>query len=112
MPEIDPQMFDSLKQTISSAPEDYAFRARQVQHNDATSRHLAYGVTGAFFLLIVLLLFVGDRFTTQEGVRNLLFTLLGVVATGWTTIISYYFGSSSGSSQKTQTLATMLEKHQ
>jgi uncharacterized membrane-anchored protein len=111
MPDLDPQIFDTLKQEILSATDDPALRARQFQHNEDTNRRLAYMVTGAFFLLIVLLLFVGDRFTTQEGVRNLLFTLLGVVATGWTTIISYYFGSSSGSSQKTQTLATMLEKH-
>ncbi len=42
------------------------------------------------------------------GIRDLLFTLLGVVATGWATIIGYYFGSSSGSAQKSLILANAL----
>lgn len=37
--------------------------------------------------------------------RDLIFTLLGVIATGWATIVGYYFGSSSGSAQKTLALA-------
>lgn len=37
--------------------------------------------------------------------RDLVFTLLGVIATGWATIIGYYYGSSSGSAQKTLALA-------
>ncbi len=40
--------------------------------------------------------------------RDLLFTLLGVVATGWATIIGYYYGSSSGSAQKSLALAQAL----
>jgi hypothetical protein len=85
-------------------------RQRQIELQDNTNRWLAYGVTLAFFVLIMLLFVFGDRFIIQEGVRNLLYTLLGVVATGWANIIGYYFGSSSGSQQKSQTLSTLLEK--
>jgi hypothetical protein len=42
------------------------------------------------------------------GVKDLLFTLLGVVATGWANIIGFCFGSSVGSAQKSQTISSAL----
>ena len=38
----------------------------------------------------------------------MLYTLLGVLATAWANIIGFYFGSSVGSLQKSQTLQASL----
>jgi hypothetical protein len=81
----------------------------QVATHDATSKWLAYIVTAAFFVLIGLLVYFrhGDP-TFDPDVKNLLFILLGVVATGWANIIGFYYGSSAGSAQKSQTISTAL----
>jgi len=68
---------------------------------------LAYVVTAAFFALIVLLMFVHID-SADSGVKDLLFALLGVIATGWANIIGFYFGSSAGSAQKSQTISSVL----
>jgi hypothetical protein len=78
---------------------------------DLTNQVLAYLVTVAFFALIVLLMFssaIMPKAAIDGGVRDLLFTLLGVVATGWANIIGFYFGSSAGSAQKSQTISSAL----
>ncbi len=84
-----------------------AARQRQVEMQDRTNQILAYLVTCAFFGLIVLLIllpqWIGDGTT-----KDLLFTLLGVVATGFSNIIGYYFGSSAGSKQKSATINAAL----
>jgi hypothetical protein len=67
-------------------------RKRQIELHDNTNRVLAYVVTGGFFLLILVVTFFSGRFD-DSAVKNLLFTLLGVVATGWANIIGFYFGS-------------------
>jgi hypothetical protein len=80
---------------------------RQIIAHDFTNQVLAYLVTGAFFALIVLLMF-STKATIDAGVKDLLFTLLGVVATGWANIIGFYFGSSVGSAQKSQAISSAL----
>jgi hypothetical protein len=82
---------------------------KQIIAHDFTNQVLAYLVTGAFFALIVLLMF-STKFLSKDdtGVKDLLFTLLGVVATGWANIIGFYFGSSVGSAQKSQTISSVL----
>jgi hypothetical protein len=81
----------------------------QITVNDSTNRVLAYLVTGAFFGLIVLLMLSSVVMPNVDGgVKDLLFTLLGVVATGWANIIGFYFGSSVGSAQKSQTISSAL----
>lgn len=77
--------------------------------HDQTNQWLAYGVTTGFFLLIILLFFRNTG-NGADGSSNLLFTLLGVVGTGWATIIGYYYGSSMGSNQKSQTIDSILAK--
>jgi hypothetical protein len=82
---------------------------RQIIAHDFTNQVLAYLVSGAFFTLIVLLMF-STKFLSKDdtGVKDLLFTLLGVVATGWANIIGFYFGSSAGSAQKSQAINSAL----
>jgi hypothetical protein len=84
---------------------------RQIIAHDFTNQVLAYLVTGVFFALIVLLMFsttIMPKATADAGVKDLLFTLLGVVATGWANIIGFYFGSSASSAQKSQTISSAL----
>jgi hypothetical protein len=82
-------------------------RKRQIELHDNTNRVLAYVVTGGFFLLILFVTLV-PKIVDITIVKDLLFTLLGVVATGWANIIGFYFGSSAGSQQKSQTIGAAL----
>jgi hypothetical protein len=95
-----------------SADDRANARARQIALHDQTNMGLVYGVTALFFILILLLILAPLLKLDIEdgGLKDLLFTLLGVVATGWANIIGYYFGSSAGSAQKSQTInAALLE---
>ncbi|HZP46077.1 MAG TPA: hypothetical protein VFB15_10545 [Candidatus Binataceae bacterium] len=82
-------------------------RRRQVETHDWTNMVLAFGVTIGFFVLLFVLLF-GGGVGVNGGLRDLLFTLLGVVATGWANIIGFYFGTSAGSAQKSQAINDAL----
>ncbi len=84
-------------------------RKRQIALHDDTNRWLAYGVSVAFFALIVVVV-VLPNFVDDSPIKDLLFTLLGVVATGWANIIGYYFGSSAGSQQKSMTIGAALNQ--
>jgi hypothetical protein len=83
-------------------------RVMQQATRDHTNQYLAYAVTAIFFTLIVLLIFSSRLATIDDDVKNLLFTLLGVVATGWANIVGFYFGSSSGSAAKSETITRAL----
>lgn len=85
-------------------------RARQIATHDRTNSVLAYAVSAGFFLIVIVLMFFGDKVNAQY--RDLLFTLLGVVGTGWANIIGFFFGSSAGSAQKTQALTAALAARQ
>jgi drug/metabolite transporter (DMT)-like permease len=58
---------------------------------------LVFSTTIGFFALLALL-FVRDL---PDGTKDILQVMLGGVLGQWTTIISYFFGSSSGSAKKT-----------
>jgi hypothetical protein len=104
--------------TIADTPRDKA-RLDQISHHNRTATVLACITTIGFFALIGVLLFVslpspapvGGTTTaavtalTQGPFRDLLNTVVGIVGTGWATIVGYYFGSSTGSKQKTETLS-------
>jgi hypothetical protein len=53
-----------------------------------------------FFTLLGLLFFMA----IPEATKDILQVMLGAVATQWTAIIQYHFGSSSGSHRKTDML--------
>jgi len=84
-------------------------RKRQIALHDDTNRWLAYGVSGAFFALIVTIV-VTPKYTDFGATKDLLFTLPGVVATGRANIVGYYFGSSAGSQQKSTAINTALNQ--
>jgi hypothetical protein len=102
---------ESTKQQQAELDDTKNARQMSIQTHDATNRNLAYIVTVMFFILILVLIFAGKYFMSADdnnGMRDILFTLFGVVATGWASIISFYFGSSTGSMQKSLTLDAML----
>jgi uncharacterized protein YhaN len=85
-------------------------RQRQIQTHDATNGILAYSVTLGFFLVLAALIATkyiplpkdaGD----SKALDAVLQTLLGVLGTAWVSIITFYFGSSIGSKEKTALLA-------
>jgi len=71
--------------------------------------YLAYIVVGAFFLLTILLvigemkLFGGvSKAAEKLGENPLIMMIVGGLISGFTQVLSYFFGSSKGSSDKTR----------
>lgn len=82
-------------------------RAEQTDRSNRTALMLVYITTFGFFVLIFSLIAL-DRIPATPGVvspyKDILLTLMGIVGTAWAGIISFYFGSSVGSRQQSQTL--------
>ena len=53
-------------------------------------------------------LFIPDVFNTNN--KEMVFYVLGVLSTLLTQVYGYYFGSSAGSSAKSQTISQALDK--
>jgi len=63
-------------------------------------------ITFGFFTLIGILCF----HTVPKDSQSIIYTLLGSVATAFGTIVAFKFGSSSGSTEKSETIKAALEK--
>lgn len=69
---------------------------------------LAIGVVGITFLLFAVVLF--DTTAIDAARKDLAIYILGALTTAIAQVLSYYFGSSSGSVQKTNYIENMLKK--
>lgn len=70
---------------------------------DYTPKILAYSVTFGFFAV----LFYMMAFPVPAGVERVVDVLLGSLGMAWISIVTYYFGSSSGSAAKSKILSDM-----
>ncbi len=97
----------TLEEDKAHLADTQSAREMQIKTHDSTNRWLAFTVSAAFFLIIASLIWWPPKDT---GFKDILYTLLGVVATGWANIIGFYFGSSAGSAQKSQTIDAALAR--
>lgn len=96
----------SLDIDLERIAEEDRDSARQMQMTtrDWIPRVLAVGVTFGFFGIVAYILHYGLPPTGGEA----LLMLIGTLGTAWTGVMGFYFGSSSGSKQKTDALTNAL----
>ena len=98
-----------VEQLRIEAEDRASARAREAQTGDsATPRALAAIFTVGFFGVLGWLLAAG---APQHGSEALL-VLLGALSAGQAAILSYYFGSSSSSRAKNETISRLVEPRQ
>jgi hypothetical protein len=89
-----------------AADDRASARSREIQVRDKTPTVLACVVTIGFFGLLALVCF----HEPPSGMKDILLAMIGTLGTAWVSVISYYFGSSSGSRAKDDTIAGLSAK--
>lgn len=99
--------FKQVTDVIALGNEDRASaRNREVQLKDHTPAILAAFITVGFFGT---LWYVFGHGVKAEA-HDLALTMVGVLGTAWTGVVSYYFGSSKGSDDKTQIIGDIAKE--
>lgn len=89
------------------AAEDRASaRAREIAVRDKTPTVLAYLYTFGYFVVLGYVF----KFGVSESAKELVNVLIGILSAAEVGIISYYFGSSSGSAAKSATIERLVTK--
>ena len=79
-------------------------RQREILLRDSMPKILAVTVTLGFFAMLGTMAFVD----LPGANRDLLNVMLGALGAAWTSIVAYFFGSSSGSAEKTKILGQVV----
>jgi hypothetical protein len=93
-----------MMQTLDLENLDAQYTAPKIASSDAPTINklvtpvLALGVVGLSFLLFSILIFV----EVKPEAKDILIYILGVLSAAVTQILSYYFGSSQGSKDKSE----------
>lgn len=99
--------YSNLQELEKIAVDDRkSAREREVAIKDNTPKILAYLVTVGFFGVLGFMMLHGLPVTGSEA----LLIMLGSLGTAWSCVISYYYGSSSGSQLKTEMLSREVKK--
>lgn len=85
-----------LKLEDLHAKDRASAREREKVLKDMTPAILAYLLSLGLFLIIFALF----KYAIPEGNKEVIYLLLGSLATAWVSAMAYYHGSSSGSKQK------------
>jgi hypothetical protein len=101
--------FESEEELEKIAAADRAdARARQIAVKDRLPAVLAVFITCGFFAVLFLAFVKG----VNDQSRDLTNIMIGALGTAWISVVTYYFGSSAGSAQKSELLATMERRKQ
>ena len=73
---------------------------------------LALGTIALIFLFFILFVYISTENPQNQLVKEIMLYVLGVLSAIATQIIGYYFGSSRGSAQKSETIDTILSKQE
>ena len=76
-------------------------RRREATVKDWTPVALASGTTLGFFGMLVMMMFVDP----PAGSKEVVMAMVGSLGSAWVSVVSYYFGSSSGHARQTELLA-------
>lgn len=94
--------FQNSEDLENIAEQDRAnARARQIALKDRVPAILAFAITVGFFGILLLVSLHG----ISPAVHDLVTAMVGSLGTSWIGVVTYYFGSSSGSARKTEILA-------
>lgn len=94
--------FKNVESLAALAVQDReSARQMQVSTKSVTAPLLAWVVTVGFFGVLVIMMFA----QLPDKMHDAFMLLLGSLATAWTGVMAYYFGSSAGSERKTELLA-------
>jgi hypothetical protein len=101
------ELANAVERLRVEAEDRASARNREIQTGDTlTPRILAGVMVSGFFLVLAWLL--SEGMPAQGG--EALLVLLGALSTGVAAVLSFYFGSSSGSTFKTRLLAEEVER--
>lgn len=85
---------------IASGDRDSA-RKREMEVKDNTPKILACVITLGFFAALAVLMFG----SIPAASRDILNIMLGTLGTAWIAVVTYYYGSTAGSAEKSKLLA-------
>ncbi len=92
---------DAEELAATDAADRASARQREMTIKDRIPAILALGITSGFFLLLFIML----KFPPPPASEKVMDIMLGALTTAWIAVVTYYFGSSAGSAQKTDLLA-------